>query len=76
MDGQTQRTDKNEILMLKDIRSIIIFCQISKMVTEMSGFSCSVRDTPTSKSGEDLDWIKCHEGVGMVGLNNCAVKVC
>ena len=42
----------------------------------MSGFSCSVRDTTASKSGEDLDWIKYHEDAGMVGLNKCAVKIC
>ena len=47
----------------------LFFCQISKMVKEISWFSCSVRDTPASKSGEDLDWITYHEDVGMVGFN-------
>ena len=50
------------------------FCQISKMVNEMSGFPCSILDTPASKSGEDLDWIKYHEDVGVVELNKCAVE--
>ena len=46
------------------------------MVNKTSGFSCSIRDTPASKSEKDLDLIKYLKDVGMAGPNKCAVKVC
>ena len=53
----------------------LFFVQSQIWLKEYLDFLCSVRDTPASKSGKELYWTKCQKDVGMVGLDQCAVKV-